>query len=199
MLNKIASAALSCLLLVCAPLAQAGMLTFDDLEFDGTSSAGLLSAESYDGFEWDSLWSVGSTERRGFSSAATSGSQFIFNGKAERNLTVRRDTDFDFLGVTFAHDTSFPSYFFYVTAYDGEGSQVGQFSNFFRTSGPHDVSVKFFGVRKLVFNNQGGTYALDNFSYRIAAVNVTEAGSLALLVIGIIGLWAARRRGQLQA
>lgn len=202
MVNKIASFALSCLLLVGAPLAQAGMLTFDDLEFEGsTASASLLnSAPGYGGFNWDAGFSLASTATEGFSTAATSGTQFVFNLNQQRSLSISRETPFDFLGASFGLKSSDPVRALEFLAYDISGAKIAETGyQLLNRSGLTWLESSMTGIYRLEIGTYGGTFALDNFSFRDSVVKVTEAGSLALLVIGLIGLWAARRRGQLQA
>lgn len=204
MLNKIASAALSCLLLVCAPLAQAGMLTFDEdyLQLTGSSADAsvLNSSPSYGGFTWDSRFYLGSTETTGFETAASPGSQFVFNKGNQRKLKISRATPFDFLGASFGFYSQDAAARIKFSAYDPSLSQIVS-SGYqpLNAEGVTRLEFSLLGIYELEVDAFGGTFAMDNFSFRDSVVKVTEAGSLALLVIGLIGLWAARRRGQLQA
>lgn len=201
--NKIVRVAFSFVLLACAPLAQAGMLTFDDLKFDGlTSGSGILNSPSYGGFIWDSDFSVGSTEAAGFSDVAASGEQFLFNSNNARFLTIERDTPFDFFGATFGFhsvDVAFLIDITYYLASEDRWFQTSDEYQFLNSSGTTQLNLNLQGIDKLKIDAFGGTFTMDNFRYEESTVNLTEAGSLALLAIGLIGLWAARRRGQLQA
>lgn len=202
--NKVASATFSFLLLLCAPLAQAGMLTFDDLDLEGRSSANasiLNSPTSYGGFTWDNRFYLGTTiDVDNFEAAATSGTQFLFNKGNQRKLKIKRETPFDFLGASFGLYSPDAATRIKFSAWDPSVSAIVT-SGYQKLNGTGVTDLSFFlkGIYELEIDTFGGTFAMDNFSFRDVAVKVTEAGSLALLVIGLIGLWAARRRGQLQA
>lgn len=202
LVNKLAVAALSCLLLVCAPSGHAGMLTFDDLEFGGSTAGESIwnSSAGYGGFNWDTGFSAGSTTASGFSSAATSGDQFLFNKGQQRTLSISRATPFDFLGASFGFKSSDPARRIKFLAYDMAGTKVAETGyQALDRSGLTSLQAFITDIYRLEIGTYGGTFAMDNFSFRDVAVKVTEAGSRALLVIGLIGLWAARRRGQRRA
>lgn len=206
LVNKIAFAALSFLLLLCAPLAQAGILTFDadELDLKGAASANasiLNSPASYGGFTWDNRFYLGTTiDIDDFEGAATSGTQFLFNKGNQRKLTISRETPFDFLGASFGLYSPDAAARIKFSACDPSVPAIVT-SRYLElnSTGVTDLSFSLNGIYELEIDTYGGTFAMDNFRFRDVAVKVTEAGSLALLVIGLVGLWAARRRGQLQA
>ncbi|MDQ2075193.1 hypothetical protein [Marinimicrobium sp. ABcell2] len=203
-LNRIALRVVFALSLLAAPVVHASLLTFDDLEFSGTSSAGLPASQNYGGFAWDSKWSVGNTNKSGFTAAAQSGTQFLFNEGATRHLTVGRDTPFDFLGAWFVPPSAsqMPTSFVRVTAYDAHNTLLGT-SRYINITGGAWIDGSsfgntFVGISRLVIDPFGGVFAMDNFSYRLpeTVVTVNEAGSFVLLLIGFFCLWLVRRRGR---
>jgi hypothetical protein len=188
-----------------APTAHAALLTFDDLSFNGTSSRGLPARQNYRGFIWDSKWSVGNTNKSGFIAAAHSGTQFLFNEGATRNLSVSRDTPFDSLGARFTAPGSgyMPASFVRVDAYDAHNSLLGSTSYFQIVSGGAWLDTTnfgdvFTGISRLVIDPFGGAFPMDNFSFLMqgAVVSVNDAGSWMLMLIGVFCLWVVRRRSR---
>lgn len=174
-------------------LASPITLDFDDIDAD----KGSVSDQGYAGFQWDDRWALGSTDMStAYQDVAGSGTQFLYNEGLVAELTVGRDTPFDFLGATFgAPANSSRAYWVNVAAFDADG-EVGQtgyhlfFENSFR------MDTLFQSVTKLVMTSHGGIFTMDDFTYRNIEAKVNEAGGLILLGIGLFGLWAARRRTQ---
>jgi len=170
--------------------AQAGLLSFDDISLDD----GSLNSQQYGGFQWDSRWGLGNDGMRYYGDAAVSGDQFVFNTNASSNLSIRRDDPFDFLGAWFTAPTGGnPAGFVRVQGYSGS-ELVGTSLYLTLSRTPTWLQFDYAGVDRLVVNNIGGIYAMDNFTYRDIVSEVNEAGGFVLLVIGLLGLWAARRR-----
>ncbi|MAN51594.1 MULTISPECIES: hypothetical protein [Marinimicrobium] len=183
-------------LLLGAPLASADLITFDDLD----PSEGSVSEQSYAGFNWDSRWGLGDSGMSGFGDAAHSGSQFLFNQGFESNLEITRDNPFDFMGAYFASTSNYNNMSFWITlvAYDGQGNKVGelvdaQINPDFENQ-PLWIAADFTNVSRLVVDAAGGIFAMDSLQFQDTAVSVNEAGGFVLLLIGLGGLWAARRR-----
>jgi len=173
-----------------ASWAQAGLLSFDDVSLDD----GSLNSQRYGGFQWDSRWGLGNNGTRFYSGSAVSGDQFIFNTNASSNLTIRRDDPFDFLGAWFGAPTGGnPAGFVRVQGFVGS-ELVGTSLYLNLSSSPTWFQFDYAGVDRLVVNNIGGIYTMDNFTYRDIVSEVNEAGGFVLLAIGLLGLWAARRR-----
>lgn len=179
-----------------APLASADLITFDDLD----PSEGSVSEQGYAGFNWDSRWSLGNSDMSGFGDAAHSGSQFLYNQGFESHLEIARDNPFDFMGAYFASTSIYNNMSFWITlvAYDGQGNKVGelidaQINPDFENR-PLWIAADFTNVSRLVVDAAGGIFAMDSLQFRDSVVSVNEAGGFVLLLIGLGGLWAARRR-----
>lgn len=189
-------------LLLGAPLASADLITFDDLD----PSEGCVSEQGYGGFNWDSRWALGDSTS-GFNDDAYSGTQFLFNQGYERNLEITRDDPFDFLGAHFASTSvrNDRSFWISLVAYDTLGTEVGKLIyepiNSDYKNQRTWIEPRFTNVSRLVINADygqygamGGIFAMDDFTFQDTAVTVNEAGGFVLLLIGLGGLWAARRR-----
>ncbi len=138
---------------------------------------------------------MGSLSDSGFGSAATSGSWFLTNKLHSNNLIIGRADPFDFIGAWLgAPSGRTGTGLIYVTAFDAEGNQIGNRVSQRVSSTPVFVNPNFSGVSKLVIDPYGGILTLDGFQYRAIEVTVNEAGGFVLLLIGLGGLWAARRR-----
>lgn len=178
-------------LLFAASTAQAGLLSFDDISLDD----GSLSSQQYGGFQWDSRWGLGDNSMSMYQSSAVSGSQFLYNPGQTVNLTIQRADPFDFLGawigVPESRNRTFAIKF---SAFDGNNELLGEISYADLGTTPSFLGAGFSNVSKVVISPRGGLFTLDNFTYQDLAVEVNEAGGFVLLVIGLVGLWAARRR-----
>ncbi len=56
------------------------------------------------------------------------------------------------------------------------------------------MGTSFTNVSRLVIDPYGGLFTVDGLQYRNTFVSLSEAGALLLFAIGLLGLWAARRR-----
>ncbi len=174
-----------------AQYVKAELISFDDLD----PAEGTVSEQGYAGFDWDSRWALGSTALSGFSGVATSGTQFLFNDGLTSNLAVSRSNPFDFLGVSLAAPSlRTQSYWVKISAFDSENQSVGDTGYLRIGTTPSWVTLNFTNVSRLVFDPYGGLFGIDSLQFRNPAVAVSEAGGFVLLLIGLGGLWAARRR-----
>lgn len=182
---------LAALALSGAGAAQAAPIDFDDLD----PAEGSVSEQRYAGFDWDPRWQLGSTDDAFYSDAAASGRQFL-RGTGQDGLFIGRDRPFELDSLWLAGpDHRYGATRMRITGY-GLGNQPVGDSGWLRTSEtPTRVSLKWSGVTRLTLRPFGNyRYTLDSLSYRDRPVAVTEAGSLVLLGIGVLSLWAARRR-----
>lgn len=177
-------------------LAQADLISFDDVAL---SDEGIIDKE-YPDFSWDSRWALGNTDMRGFSGAASTGSQFLFNNGFANNLEIVRTNPFDFLGAHFTSNGLRDSRTFWISlfAFDGIGNEIGELVdveiNADYKSQRTWIGTDFTNVSRLVVVTGGGLFAMDSLKFQNSAVTVNEAGGFVLLLIGLGGLWAARRR-----
>lgn len=186
--------------------ASASPITIEFDEDDIGSTEDLALEDGYAGFQWGERWVLGSTDMSTAykDAAGASGGQFLYNkGQVTEGLTVKRDTPFDFLGVTLGASTitSGPSsraYWVTVTASYADGGEDSIDKRLFTedsfTGNSFRVDTSFKNITELRFTPNGGVFTLDDFSYQDIEAKVNEAGGLILLGIGLFGLWAARRR-----
>ncbi len=181
--------ALTLVLLV--PVASAGTIGFDDIDAED----GSVAQQRYEGFQWDARWALGHTSMPGFSGITNSGVQFLYNAGLTSNLVISRTNPFDLLGLYLAApDLRSRAYWVKLTAYDSSNQVIG--TTGYKTIGtsPLWVGTPFTNVSRLVIDPYGGLFSIDGLQYRNTLVNLSEAGALALFAIGLLGLWAARRR-----
>lgn len=174
-----------------APVASAGMISFEGVD----AADGSVAQQRYEGFQWDSRWALGSTSMPGFSDITHSGVQFLYNAGLTSNLVISRTDPFDFLGLYLAApDLRSRAYWVKLTAYDSSNQLIGTTGYKTIETSPIWVGTSFTNVSRLVIDPYGGLFAVDGLSYRNISVSLSEAGALALFAIGLLGLWAVRRR-----
>lgn len=173
-------------------LVQASLLNFDDLD----AAQSRIHSQNYAGFQWDTKWVIGTAGMAGFSDVASTGRQFLYNGNSQSNLGIRRLESFDFLGASFATPSaqSKRTFAVRVRAFDENNLEVGNTGYQSVNPEPTWFAVAFENVFRLEIDSYGGVFTMDDFSYQDTLSKLTEAGSLVLLAIGGVGLWAARRR-----
>lgn len=180
-----------------ASLAGATVITFD--EFGGTAVG-----TKYDGLSWNNLYTRpgGNHTSGGYSNAVVSGQYTTYNGSADD--VVLNSSLFDFNGVflTAAWNDNLN------IAVTGSQSGLVLYSEtvVVNTSGPTWFNFNFFGIDNLRFDSFGGTanaayaqygqgehFAMDNFTYNEPRQSVPAPSPLALLTLGLVGLFGARR------
>lgn len=170
---------------------SAGTISFEEID----SADGSVAQQHYAGFQWDSRWALGNSFMPGFNGITSSGVQFLYNAGLTSNLVISRADPFDLLGLYLAApDLRSRAYWVKVTAYDSSNQMIG--TTGYKTIGtsPLWVGTAFTNVSRLVIDPYGGLFSVDALQYRNTLVSLSEAGALALFAIGLLGLWAARRR-----
>lgn len=178
-------------LALAAQVAQADLISFEDID----AAEGSVATPGYAGFEWDARWALGNTSLVGFSGVTNAGVQFLYNAGLTSNLVIDRADPFDLLGLYLAApDLRSRAYWVKVTAYDSGNQLIG--TTGYQTIGtsPLWVGTSFTNVSRLVIDPYGGLFMVDGLQYRNTFVSLSEAGALLLFAIGLLGLWAARRR-----
>jgi hypothetical protein len=179
-------------------LSSAAVITFDDLPH--WTDIG----NHYSGLNWTNLYTMqGSLGSGGYKNAVVSGQNATFNGGAADALLVSGGL-FDFNGA-------------YLTAAWNDGLSIkvtGSKSGLevysqtvtVNTSGPTWFNFNFSGVDALRFDSFGGTanaafvgtgagehFSMDNFTFNEAVKSVPESSSLMLAMLGLAGLFGARK------
>jgi hypothetical protein len=209
--KKLSTAAIAATVIVLGigEVAQATVLTFDDI----APISGFASIPNgYGGFNWDNFdYANGSSPlvtRTGYDNGRVSGDYVAFNGFG--NPAIVSDSVFDFNNA-------------YLTAAwnDGLSVTVEGLNNgaalysktvVVDTTQPTLVNFDYFGVDQLRFTSFGGVepdylqgkgagtqFALDNFTFNEKATSVPEPTLLpALLSIAILSAGSALKRKQLK-
>lgn len=174
-----------------APLVNAELISFEDVD----AVDGSVRSQNYAGFEWDARWALGTTSLAGFSGVASDGAQFLYNAGLTTNLVISRADPFDLLGLYLAAPSlRSRAYWVSLTAYDSANQFIGTTGYKIIGTSPLWVGTNYTNVSRLVVNPVGGLFAIDGLQYRDIPARLSEAGALALFAIGLLGLWAARRR-----
>jgi len=183
--------------------ASAAVLTFDDITTNTGFTA--LNGTSYGGLNWSDDWFALHTPTytvSGYQTGTVSGDYVALNGFGT-DVEITNGT-FDFMGT-------------YLAAAWNDGLQVevkgfsGGIETYMTTvtvdtAGPTWFNFNMTGVDKLSFRSFGGVqngslngsgshFAMDNFTYNVAATGVPAPGPLGLLALSGALLLGLRRRG----
>lgn len=170
-------------------------------------STGELTSESgYAGLEWDSRWGLVDNSMPGYGALETPTDQFLSSSEANianvSDLFVARRDPFDFLGASLSTKSGLRrTWYVEIKAFAQFGEDASETEPAWETGwlsvspgSATEISFEFKNVRKVIFNSRGGIFTMDDFKYQDIEAKVNEAGGLILLGIGLVGLWAARRR-----
>jgi len=189
-------AASACLLL--ASYTHANTIDFDDFAADGELyQLNEIHPNSYSGLNWSANWFLGDTDF--IASGAHSGTNYLLNGFGlDTNLytlEISSDSPFSFLGAWFASPTDFSDRASWVsiTAYDAAHQQIGSTGNVTIDENYRWIDANFANVASLRITRDAGWFVMDDVTLR-STTSVPEPSGLALLLLGLAGLGAARRR-----
>lgn len=195
--NTLLKATLVSLGLFLASLANATVVTFDDLPH--WTNVG----NDYHGLNWTNVYSYDASQSNsGYGNANVSGQNTTFNPHAQ-DATVSGDL-FDFNGVylTAAWNNSLN---IKVTG-SKNGQELYSQTVIVDTYSPSWFDFNFFGIDTLTFDSFGGTpnpdyisfgsgehFAMDNFTFNSIQTAVTESSSFILVGLGLLSLFGSRR------
>ncbi|MGA1870495.1 MAG: PEP-CTERM sorting domain-containing protein [bacterium] len=183
-------------------MANATVLTFDDI----TTATGYTSINNYvtgyGGFMWDQDWYLMHTpsyspQSSGYISGTASGDYILFNAYA--SVVSINDADFDFNGayLTAAWNTDLN---IRVRGFD-DGVQIYEQIVTTDTNGPNWFDFDFLGIDQLEFYSYGGIsagiggsgehFAMDDFTVN---ESVPEPATCLLLLFGFAGMVGIKKK-----
>lgn len=182
--------------LMLAPVANATVINFDDLAANG-KLAGIAKYNPYDTLTWSTSWFLGVNTVAGYGNAAHSGTQFVTNGFGVNNLGITGSELFDFKGAWFAtpNTNGTKATWINISAYDQANQLIGSTGNIGINGAYGWVAASFTNVARLNIARDKGWFVMDDFSFRNVS-DVPEPGSVALLMLGLAGLGAMRRKAR---
>ena len=198
-MNKLLLNTFSCALLLSffASFSFAGVIDFDDLSGDPE----VQIADGYQGFNWNVIGSVSSSEYpvSGFESGVTSGNNAAYNFYgAWSSIDLAVAGTFDFIGAFFTagwveQEISFEGWLDGALVYSTADSLV------ISDSSPLWVQLDWAGIDQLfIFTSDAdvgiGHWVMDDFTATINSASVPESSGLVLMLMGLIGVSLLRRR-----
>lgn len=192
------------LLGLCAQIARADILTFDDIIVEPLAPYYTDISDGYGGFNWsaydpnsscapqDCDFSVldSTVHGGGYLVGATSGENVAFN-KTDSTAVITRESQFNFVGAFFT-SAWVAENLLSITAYRG-GDSVDSLELLIVNSSPTWIDVNFTSIDRLEFSTSGSHFAMDDFSYNLDIGSVPEPSTLILLVLGLAGLVVRRK------
>lgn len=166
-------------------------LTFDD--FSGTTE---LIPDGYGGFNWTNFYAInrGLYPGSGYDHGTVSGDWVAWNGSGyDADMTLEGGGTFSVFSayLTAAWTDGLD---FVATGYRA-GVEVFSRSLVLNTAGPQLVAFDFMNIDQMTFSSGGGggnQFAMDNLEVGVGVV--PEPITLTLLLPGLVGIAAARRR-----
>jgi len=169
---------------------NATVLNFEDIKLD-TPYVTLASIEQneYAGFTWEHNWAVGNVSNNNYADAALSGSQYLSNFRADKNLTISANTPFDFDGVWIATPSlTNVAKWVSISAFDQYDQMIGTTGQVAVNQEYSWVAGIFDNVSYLTFTSDAFWYVLDDFTYNSASTSVPAPAPFAFLAFGLFGL-----------
>jgi hypothetical protein len=181
-----------------ASVSFASVITFDDLSGNPADTI----TDGYQDFNWGLIGSVSNTEfpGSGFETGVVSGAKAAFNQYGvDASISLALNGTFDFIGAFFTagwigdyfHELSFEGYLDGVLLYSTSSSFAITDTN------ASWIQLDWAGIDQLnIYSNLAGwdQWVMDDFTVDIHAVSVPESSSLAMLLLGLVGLVVMRRR-----
>lgn len=187
---------------LCASFSSAAVISFDDLSGNPADTIG----DAYEGFNWGLMASVSNIEfpGSGFEQGVVSGDKAAFNQFGmDASISLAASGTFDFIGAFFT--AAWIGDYFHELSFEGylDGALLYSTSSAFAITDTTAswIQLDWAGIDQLnIYSNLAGwdQWVMDDFTVDIHAVSVPESSSLVLLLMGVLSLFFARARVNLQ-